>query len=158
MSPNIAFEGTRRKRRAPHAGVRRQFRVEAVRIMAGRGAERPMRSNVRPDDILADYPPMVRALTERLRTLVRETIPTATETAYPVWRGIGYRAPECGYFCGIFPQRDHVKLGFEHGASLSDPDGLLEGSGKQVRYVIVRTGKDIRKRAIKKLLVTAVIR
>jgi hypothetical protein len=27
-----------------------------------------------------------------------------------VWRGIGYRHPDAGYFCGIFPFKTHVGL------------------------------------------------
>ena len=115
------------------------------------------RSDITPEQILVDYPPQVRRLAERLRRLVRRTIPTAAEFAYPVWRGIGYRDPQSGYFCGIFPQRDCVKLGFEHGASLADPDRLLEGSGKQVRYLVVRSEKDIHARALRRLLVSAVV-
>lgn len=80
-----------------------------------------------PDDIPRGYPPKVRKLARELQLLIRKTIPTATEKAYPVWRGIGYRAPACGYFCRIFQQRDCVKLGFEYGVRLSDPDRLLKG-------------------------------
>ena len=31
--------------------------------------------------------------------------------------------------------RDHVNVGFFHGAFLSDPAGLLEGTGKRMRHV-----------------------
>jgi hypothetical protein len=108
-----------------------------------------------PAEILAEHTPRVRALTGRLRRLIRQTVP-AREVAYPVWHGIGYRHPRTGYFCGIFPQRDHVRLGFEHGAHLRDPDGMLEGMGRQVRYVIIRNEKDIRVRPLKKLLSAAI--
>ena len=33
---------------------------------------------------------------------------------------------------------DRVRLGFEYESSLTDDRGLLEGEGKQVRYVTVR--------------------
>ncbi len=113
-------------------------------------------NNVKPEDILAEHTPEVRALAESLRKLVLETIPNAVELAYPVWHGIGYRHPESGYFCGIFPQKDSVKLGFEFGVLLPDPDGLLEGTGRQVRYVTIKDNKDIRVRAVKKLLLAAI--
>jgi hypothetical protein len=41
---------------------------------------------------------------------------------------------------------------FEHGALLPDPDGLLEGKGKQTRYVDIRRQQDIRVRPIKRLI------
>jgi len=108
------------------------------------------------EDILEGHDPEARALVERLRKIIREVVPTATESAHPVWHSIGYRHPESGYFCGIFPQADRVDLAFEFGVLLPDPDGLLEGAGKQVRYVRVRRDKDIRVRALKKLLLAAI--
>lgn len=37
----------------------------------------------------------------------------------------------------------HVNVGFFHGATLPDPAGLLEGSGKYMRHVKLRPGTDI---------------
>lgn len=112
--------------------------------------------NIRPEDILAEHTSEVRSLAESLRKLIRETVPDAIELAYPVWHGIGYRHPESGYFCAIFPQKDSVKLGFEFGVLLPDPDGLLEGTGRQVRYVNIQDSKDIRAGGIRKLLLAAI--
>lgn len=36
--------------------------------------------------------------------------------------------------------RAHVNVGFFHGAALTDPAGLLEGSGKYMRHVKVKPG------------------
>jgi hypothetical protein len=38
-------------------------------------------------------------------------------------------------FAAISPQRERVNLGFAHAAELPDPEGLLEGSGKEIRHV-----------------------
>ncbi len=38
---------------------------------------------------------------------------------------------------------DHVQMGFYNGASLKDPEKLLEGKGQYVRHVKVRATKDI---------------
>jgi hypothetical protein len=108
------------------------------------------------EDILESHNPEVRALVERLRKIIRNTVPDAMESAHPVWHSIGYRHPESGYFCGIFPQADRVDLAFEFGVLLPDPDSLLEGAGKQVRYMRIRREKDIRVRALKKLLLAAI--
>ena len=62
------------------------------------------------DGFLARYPDSVRALAEQLRQLVLRTVPTASEQVYPGWKALGYRDPQSGYFCGIFPQPDHVRL------------------------------------------------
>ena len=83
---------------------------------------------------------------------MRETVPDATEAAYPGWHAIGYRHPVCGYFCGIFPQHEDVLLGFEFGVLLPDPQKLLEGKGTQVRFARVATEKDIRPTALKQFI------
>src|SRR3990172_4455823 len=100
------------------------------------------------EDILADHTPEARALVQRLREINRETVPTAVEAAYPGWRAIGYRHPGVGYFCGIFPKMGRVRLGFEFGVLLPDPHRVLEGSGKQVRYVHIAEGSDVSVEAI----------
>ena len=46
-------------------------------------------------------------------------------------------------------------LGFEYGTMLSDPQRVLEGSGTQVRYVTIRSQKDIRKTIFVPLIVEA---
>lgn len=97
----------------------------------------------------------MQALAARLRELLCTTVPDATERAYPGWHGIGYRHPQCGYFCGIFPQESSVWLLFEYGALLADPECLLTGNGKQARYVDIRRQKDIRVRPIKRLIKAA---
>jgi hypothetical protein len=94
-----------------------------------------------PDRFLASYPRQIREIANELRRLVVETVPNTTEAVYPGWRLIGYRQmdrPRGRYFCFVAPMSDHVRLGFEYGASLTDDHNLLEGDGKQVRYVTVR--------------------
>ena len=49
-----------------------------------------------------------------------------------------------------------MKLGFEFGVLLNDPDGVLEGMGQQVRYVVIKEGQAIPEGAIKQLLEAAV--
>jgi hypothetical protein len=55
----------------------------------------------------------------------------------PSVTGIQRRA-EAGYLFGIFVSDTDVRLFFEHGAMLPDPEGLLRGESlKQGRYVDV---------------------
>lgn len=108
------------------------------------------------DDILRDHSPEVRALAERLRALILDAVPVAEERIYLGWHGIGYLHPLSGYFCGIFPGRDVVKLGFEHGDELPDPRGLLAGRGSQVRYVELRPGARVPESAVRALLRRAI--
>jgi hypothetical protein len=36
---------------------------------------------------------------------------------------------------------DHVNVGFFHGAALDDPAGLLQGTGKHMRHVKLKPGR-----------------
>ena len=112
-------------------------------------------NSLTPEQILAGHTPEVRQLCETLRSLVLAEAPEAWEVAYPSWHGIGYHHPTCGYFCAIFPMEAYVKLGFEFGVLLPDPERLLTGAGKQVRYVMVRQPADIRAEAIARLIQAA---
>ena len=120
---------------------------------------RPARNGADPriTAILRPYTPRIKALAGRLRVLVRDVLPTAEERAMVGWKGIGYRDPQAGYVCGVFPQEDHVRLLFEHGAALEDPDRLLMGTTKQTRHIEVRSVRDIRVRAIGRLIRAAVL-
>lgn len=49
----------------------------------------------------------------------------------------------------------HVNVGFFRGAEIADPAGLLEGSGKYMRHVKLRPGRDVDGAALTKLVATA---
>ena len=48
--------------------------------------------------------------------------------------------------------RDHVNVGFFHGAALDNRGGLLEGTGKRMRLVKLRPGRQIDVAALSKLI------
>jgi hypothetical protein len=117
----------------------------------------PNTPSLTPEDVLAPFPAEVRALAEEMRAFIRGAVPGVEERAYPVWRGVGYHDAQCGYFCALFPNREGVRLGFEHGASLPDLEGLLTGSGKRVRYVVLRPAAAVPRGAIRELLDAALL-
>ena len=49
----------------------------------------------------------------------------------------------------------HVNVGFFRGAQLTDPVGLLEGTGKYMRHVKLRPDSDVDAKALKALVDTA---
>jgi hypothetical protein len=49
----------------------------------------------------------------------------------------------------------HVNVGFFRGAELSDPNGLLEGTGKFMRHVKLRPDREVDERALFTLINTA---
>lgn len=108
-----------------------------------------------PEMILAAYAPEVRRLAESLREFIKTTVPAAREKANPGWHGIGYHHPESGYFCAIFPTTEGVRVGFEWGALLADPQDLLEGTGKQLRYLPLGLEENLPEEALRALLLAA---
>lgn len=111
---------------------------------------------MKADQLFDEHVPAVADLAKALRVIVRDAMPDAEERVYTGWHGLGYRHPGAGYVCGIFPVADAVKLGFEQGHLLPDPESILEQSGTQVRYVVLRPGDEIPKSAITAMIDDAV--
>ena len=64
----------------------------------------------------------------------------------------GYGNGYTDLICTIIPLKKGIKLGFNRGSELADPDNLLTGSGKVHRYVEIKSEKDIHPRALKQLI------
>jgi hypothetical protein len=60
--------------------------------------------------------------------------------------------------CAIFPFERDVQLYIEHGATLPDPDGLMQRSMKRGSVIVFRSAKDIRARPLARLIRVAVMR
>ena len=93
-----------------------------------------------PEALLADFPPGHVAIVDRLRTFVTDAVPDVIERVRPRWRLIGYdlnRRQGTKFFAWIWPQLEHVHLGFPLGVVMTDPDGAMEGAGitKQARWL-----------------------
>src|ERR1700731_1014991 len=48
--------------------------------------------------------------------------------------------------------KSHVNVGFFYGATLEDPAGLLEGSGKRMRHVKLKPGPELNPAALRDLI------
>lgn len=91
-------------------------------------------------------------LAQGLRQLMKKTVPGTMESVNP-WKIPTFESngPMCFYMVG----KNHVTFGFLRGTSLPDPAKLLEGTGKNLRHVKLRTVEDLRKPALKKLIKAA---
>ncbi|MGH8225653.1 MAG: hypothetical protein ACRER1_05840 [Gammaproteobacteria bacterium] len=90
------------------------------------------------DDILATAKPELRVVCEALRRQITSLHGDLVEVVWPNQRiasfGVGPKKMTEHYaYIGV--QNSHVNLGFYHGASLPDPQGILEGTGKKLRHV-----------------------
>src|ERR1700733_8492234 len=93
------------------------------------------------EDILVNAKPELRRICEALRHLIVSLHKGFVEVVWPKQRiasfGVGPKKMTEHYaYIGV--QGSHVNLGFYHGASLPDPKGLLEGTGKELRHVKLR--------------------
>lgn len=118
-------------------------------------AERPPVTEQNLNDLLGRSFLDAREIVAALRTLVLDAVPDATEYYNRGWGAIAYRHPKVGYFVGIFPLKEEVTLLFEHGIDLPDPDGVLTGSGSQVRVIPIRSIESIPEGSIRALLAEA---
>ena len=109
-------------------------------------------------EFLGEYPDAVGELGRGLREIVRAAMPGASEELDRPGRVIGYGFGPgySGLVCTIIPSKKGVKLGVVYGARLHDPRGLLEGPGKQHRYVAFSKPGDLNKAGLKDLLRAAV--
>lgn len=60
-------------------------------------------------------------------------------------------------FIHIATYANHVNLGFNYGAKLADPKGLLEGSGKMIRHIRLNSKSLLRSKPVKDLIGNAVV-
>ena len=84
------------------------------------------------------------ALAEELDALILHTIPHCS--SIKKYGGTVYTVkPEAkeGQFVGLFVQAKTVQLSFSRGATLKDPQGLLQGSGKLRRHINLTTVDDV---------------
>jgi hypothetical protein len=114
-----------------------------------------------PDALLVDFPPGHVAIVERLRTIVTDSLPDAIERVRPRWRLIGYdlnRRRGTTFFAWIWPQPEHVHLGFPLGVVMTDADGAMEGAGitKQARWLTYDSVDDIDEKVAKRLIDEAI--
>ncbi len=93
-----------------------------------------------------------KGVVKGLRALVKKAIAGCEEYVNP-WKIPSFDSD--GTVCGFMTGKEHVTFIFLRGAALPDPEGLLEGTGKSVRHVKVRTVEDLKRPALKKLIVEA---
>ena len=111
--------------------VRRDPRIEAWFT----GITDPFRLMVRP------WFERMRACGPDVRELLHDGCPIACVGDAP--------------FAYVNAFKAHASVGFYHGATLADPAGLLEGSGKRMRHMKLRPGKALDDEALNGLIAAA---
>ena len=109
---------------------------------------------------IANYDPSVAKLARQCRSTLRKRLPTAIEQVYDNYQflAIGYctteRTSDC--ICSLAVSPKGVSLSFYYGASLEDPDGVLQGTGKQNRFVRLETARTLENPSVEQLIAAAI--
>ena len=95
------------------------------------------------DGWFASLDDSIAPVATELRSLIQKVVPEATECIK--WGMPNYEKD--GFICAIRTGTGFVALQFGPiGTSLENPDGLLEGTGKAMRHVKIRSKPDLKKR------------
>lgn len=96
------------------------------------------------DRLLAEHEPEIQAIERTIRATVRRAAPKAVERV-----DFGNKLIAFGWsmkmgelLFAIIAHRSWVNLQLPDGADLPDPDGVIEGSGKRIRHVKIRSAAD----------------
>jgi len=94
----------------------------------------------------------LEGVAKAVRTLVKKAVKGVEEYVNP-WKipSFDSNGPLCCFMVG----KQHVTFAFMRGAALPDPEKMLEGSGKGVRHLKLRSVADVRKPGVKKLVLQA---
>jgi hypothetical protein len=109
---------------------------------------------------LRKIPPTARPIVQAARRRVKAAAPKANEITYQsqpprsasaMWKLVRYAVDGSNVVgIGTFPK--YSALFFYRGRDLDDGSGLLEGGGKQMRFIRLRTPADAEKPAVKKMV------
>lgn len=105
-------------------------------------------------------PPLVRPTVNAARRMVKAVAPEAKEIAYQskpprstraMWKLVRYAIGDANVAAiGTFPT--YAALFFYRGRELEDGSGLLEGGGKEFRFIRVRAPADALQPAVKRVV------
>jgi hypothetical protein len=119
---------------------------------------------LRPPDpeylkLLLPYGEGIQKLALAVRKLVLEEAPDAGEFVYEVYTiadHFSFTARPSDAFVFTTTHANWVNLGFNFGAALPDPDGLLLGEGKLIRHVRIAQAVDLEAPGVRSLVRAAV--
>ena len=110
------------------------------------------------DEVVHGFGPDVQAIARALRSAINSIHRDVVEVAWPRQKiasyGIGPKKMS-EHYAYIAPQTGYVNLGFYHGVALNDPAKLLEGSGRRLRHMKIKTETDVCKKELRVLLKAA---
>jgi len=117
-------------------------------------AERRLRT------FIAKFEPRHQRIIRAVRTALRKRLPSATELVYDNYNffviGFGPTDRPSEAILSIAAAANGVGLCFIQGAKLADPHGLLQGSGKQTRFLRLDSAAVLNRPKVRSLINAAV--
>ncbi len=101
------------------------------------------------DEILRKFDPELTAIAERLRSIVKCTVPDALET---VRRGVITYVLNGKDFANINLFKDHIDIGLVGGARIDDKRLKGTGEGKDIKHVKIVSAKKLNEAEITRIL------
>jgi hypothetical protein len=120
----------------------------------------PTAAQIPLSEHLKKVPPKVRPIVQAAIRTVKEVAPKADEITYrsqpprspsAMWKLVRY-AVDGNYVVGVGTFTNHSTLFFYRGREIDDGSGLLQGSGKDSRFITLRAAADAETTAVKRLL------
>ena len=130
--------------------------------MARAAASRPQAPSAEKQlaGFIAKFEPRHQRVLRAARRILRRRFPTAIEKVYDNYNFfvIGYCATERSSDCivSLVAAANGVGLSFYYGASLPDPHRLLQGSGKQNRFIRLPSADVLLRPEVEELIAAAV--
>jgi hypothetical protein len=104
--------------------------------------------------LLADRPATIQSVARALRDVIREEFPDVVESVdfgnKLLAFGASMRMRDLMF--AVAAHGAHVNLQLADGVDLPDPTGIVEGTGKRIRHVKVRSVEQARSAAVRELV------
>ena len=108
---------------------------------------------------VAKFEPSEQSLIRACRTALRKRLPGAYELVYDNYNFLvlGYSPTErpSDSVLSLAARAGSLGLCFIRGAQLPDPEGVLEGSGKQTRFIRLHRAADLKRPVVESLIQAA---
>lgn len=107
------------------------------------------------DTFFDEFDAEVAAVARAARMLVLDVLPDAREVVDGPNRLVAYATgprPMKDFWAAVAPHTMHVNLQLANGALMEDPTEIVEGTGKRIRHVKLRTVDDVARPALRALL------
>ncbi len=120
----------------------------------------PTAAEIPVSEHLKRIPPAVRPTVQAARQTVKAVAPRATEITYrsqpprssrSMWKIVRY-AVDDAYIVGIGTYPTYASLFFYRGRELDDGSGLLQGGGKDLRFITLRAPADAERPAVVRMV------